>query len=257
MKMVALPSGKQRSIHGSAVNVPSKIDTICDLLPRLPSQSELVPLKLKRKVAYRGHYMYDYVRPQKVLDALRYLKTNNPLYADIDVNEQWLEEAMGDSEELCQYLVENMDIECEKPENDGNCASNVVMNVESEPMDCSDDSDEFSMAVSQLKALACLNGFNIHEVPYDGNCMFSAVSYQLKNSGVCSADCNEMRQKVADHLEANAALYCDFLCQPVPSENDYNADTEQPTAKDEYVRVQTELRWQKYVRCLRQGAWGD
>ena len=78
-----------------------------------------------------------------------------------------------------------------------------------------------------------------------------------------SADCNEMRQKVADHLEANAALYCDFLCQPVPSENDYNADTEQPTAKDEYIdsvrdpHLQTELRWQKYVRCLRQGAWGD
>ena len=50
--MVALPSGKQRSIHGPAVNVPSKVDTICDVLPRLPSQSELVPLKLKRKVAF-------------------------------------------------------------------------------------------------------------------------------------------------------------------------------------------------------------
>ena len=58
MKMVALPSGKQRSIHGPAVNVPSKVDTICDVLPRLPSQSELGPLKLKRKVAYKGHYMY-------------------------------------------------------------------------------------------------------------------------------------------------------------------------------------------------------
>ena len=38
MKMVALPSGKQRSIHGPAVNVPSKVDTICNMLPRLPSQ---------------------------------------------------------------------------------------------------------------------------------------------------------------------------------------------------------------------------
>ena len=42
-----------------------------------------------------------------------------------------------------------------------------------------------------------------------------------------------------------------------------NADTEQPTAEDEYIKsvsdpqLQTELRWQKYVRCLRQGAWGD
>ena len=47
MKMVALPSGKQRSIHGPAVNVPSKIDTICNV----PSETELVPLKLKRKLA--------------------------------------------------------------------------------------------------------------------------------------------------------------------------------------------------------------
>ena len=84
MKMVALPTGKQRSIHGPAVNVPSKVDTICEVLPRLPSQTEMVPLKLKRKVAYRGHYMYDFVTPQKPLGALRFLKTNNPLYCDIE-----------------------------------------------------------------------------------------------------------------------------------------------------------------------------
>ncbi len=63
MKMVALPSGKQRCIHGPAVNVPSKLDNVCTVLPRLPSQSELVALKLKRKLSYKGHYMYDYVTP--------------------------------------------------------------------------------------------------------------------------------------------------------------------------------------------------
>ena len=106
MKMVALPSGKQRSIHGPAVNVPSKVDTICDMLPRLPSQSELVPLKLKRKLAYKGHYMYDYVTPQKLLEALRFLKANNPLYVDIDINEEWLKEAIANDAELSECLVE-------------------------------------------------------------------------------------------------------------------------------------------------------
>lgn len=48
MKMVALPSGKQRSIQGPAVNVPSKLDTLCTMLPRLPTQSELVAFKLKQ-----------------------------------------------------------------------------------------------------------------------------------------------------------------------------------------------------------------
>ena len=58
------------------------------------------------------------------------------------------------------------------------------------------------------------------------------VSYQLQANGVCNADSSELRQKVADHLEANAPLYCDFLCQPVPSEEDsLTADTAQPTLK--------------------------
>ena len=83
MKMVALPSGKQRCIHGPAVNVPSKLDSICTMLPRLPSQSELIPLKLKRKLAYKGHYMYDYVTPENVLNALRWLKAHNPLYVNV------------------------------------------------------------------------------------------------------------------------------------------------------------------------------
>ena len=233
MKMVALPSGKQRSIHGPAVNVPSKVDTICDVLPRLPSQSELVPLKLKRKVAYKGHYMYDYIRPQKLLDALRYLKVNNPLYADIDVNEQWLEEAMANDEELCKYLVEQddeqMDTECES--DTGGSAY-----VQNEPMECSSNSDEFSTALQQLKSSVHQNSLTIHDVPYDGNCMFSAISYQLQKNGVCDADSNKLKEKVADHLEANAALYCDFLCQPVSSEDGYNADTEQPTTEDEFIK---------------------
>ena len=80
MKMVALPRGKQRAIHGPAVNVPTSLAPLCTLLPRLPSQVQLVPLKLKRRLSYRGHYMYDYVRPAKVLVALQWLISNNPLY---------------------------------------------------------------------------------------------------------------------------------------------------------------------------------
>ena len=275
MKMVALPSGKQRSIHGPAVNVPSKVDNICNVLPRLPSQTELVPLKLKRKVAYRGHYMYDYITPQKPLDALKFSKTNNPLYADIDINEQWFEEALTNDEQLGRCLFEqndgDMDTECEY---DNNCAngSNTdipvgTMNTESESsMESCSNSDVknvVSVALHELELLANQNGFTIHHVPYDGNCMFSAISYQLQNTGVCNVDSNELRQMLANYLEANTALYCDFPSQPVISHDDYNADTEPPTAEDEYINIvanpqlQIQLRWQKYLRCLRKGAWGD
>lgn len=32
--MVALPCGKQRYIHGPAVNVPSEVDSVCKINPR-------------------------------------------------------------------------------------------------------------------------------------------------------------------------------------------------------------------------------
>ena len=63
MKLVALPSGKQRSIQGPAVNVPLKLYSLCTMLPRLPTETELIAFKLKRKLNYKGHYMYDYVSP--------------------------------------------------------------------------------------------------------------------------------------------------------------------------------------------------
>ena len=70
MTMVALPTGRQRCIHGPAVNVPTDLSSVCSLLPRLPSQSQILPMKLKRKLSSSGHYIYDFVRPDKVLAAL-------------------------------------------------------------------------------------------------------------------------------------------------------------------------------------------
>ena len=103
MKMVALPYGKQRCIHGPAVNVPSKLDSVCSMLPRLPSQTELIPLKFKRKLAYKGHYMYDYVTPEKLTNPLQ---AHNPLYADVEVNNEWSHDALSIDEDLYAGLVE-------------------------------------------------------------------------------------------------------------------------------------------------------
>ena len=109
MKMVALPSGKQICVHGPAVNVPSKLDSVCTVLPRLPSQSELIPLKLKRKLAYKGRYMYDYVTPEKFLNALRWLKLHNPLYANVEINEEWVLDAEIDDHDLYASLTSSTD----------------------------------------------------------------------------------------------------------------------------------------------------
>lgn len=79
MKIVALPTGKQHCIHGPCVNVPCGLDTICTILPRMPTECELIPLKFKRRLGYCSNYMYGYISPERVLQALLWLKANNPL----------------------------------------------------------------------------------------------------------------------------------------------------------------------------------
>ena len=112
-------------------------------LPRLPSQSELVPLKLKRKLAYKGHYMYDYITPQKLLNALTFLKANNP---------EWLETAMANDAELCECLVEQQNY-CDKQPNDStdkpivDCGDSPATASPVEiAMDCSDNADPFCIS---------------------------------------------------------------------------------------------------------------
>ena len=51
--------------------------------------------------------------------------------------------------------------------------------------------------------------------------------------------------------------------QAVASNDEYNADNEPPDEEDAYIEsitdpvLQQELRYQKYVRRLSKGAWGD
>ena len=50
--------------------------------------------------------MYDYVSPEKLTKALQWLKANNPLYADIDIADDWVERAIVDNEELLTSMLE-------------------------------------------------------------------------------------------------------------------------------------------------------
>ena len=59
-------------------------------LPRLPPDGHIVSLKLKRKLEYKQAYLHDMICPEKVITALNYLKNNNLLYADMEINEDWI-----------------------------------------------------------------------------------------------------------------------------------------------------------------------
>ena len=102
----------------------------------------------------------------------------------------------------------------------------------------------------------------MHDVPGDGDCLFSSVAYQLQRLGH-NVNKSSLRQMVADYLSEHADFYSAFVHQPVNSNDGMNADNEPVDDEDVYLEslsdpvVQQELRWQKYLRRLRQGAWGD
>ena len=86
------------------------LSSVCTLLPRLPSHIQMIPMKLKRKLGNKGHYMYQqYVRPEKVLAALKLLKLNNPLCKDSETNSDRLNnDAAQDYSEFWEALTASL-----------------------------------------------------------------------------------------------------------------------------------------------------
>ena len=41
---------------------------------------------MKQKLEYRGHVLFETIRPNFVFQLLHFLKNNNPLYSDIEIN---------------------------------------------------------------------------------------------------------------------------------------------------------------------------
>ncbi|XP_067660106.1 uncharacterized protein, partial [Haliotis asinina] len=90
MKLMSLPKGQQNAVHGPTVAVPSNIKQTTTVLPRVQTSDQMIRVKLKRKLAYKGHYEYQYVNKENIRAALSYLKESNIYYRDIDFNNDWI-----------------------------------------------------------------------------------------------------------------------------------------------------------------------
>ena len=55
----------------------------------MPSELQLHPVKLKCKLEYKSHYMYDMICREHVISAITWLKQHNAHYRDITLNEHW------------------------------------------------------------------------------------------------------------------------------------------------------------------------
>lgn len=82
-KIVVMPKGQQRKIKGAICNVPVNCEQTCNVLPCPPERSGIIMLKLKRKLQFRGHVYFQAVRPEFIVNALTWLRMNNPLYSNV------------------------------------------------------------------------------------------------------------------------------------------------------------------------------
>ena len=179
MKMVALPHGKQKAVHGSVVNVPIEPEKLVSILPCLPSPDSVIPVKRKRKLNYRGHSLMQNIRPEKVKNALHYLKNlaENPLYEDVIINTNWENDCLEDHQETWTYLTgdhtvysDGMSRDMPQPSNNVN---NLILeqiddqegvisqeiNLNADSGDCEDDidlSEDDRMKFSGLPLDSCL-----------------------------------------------------------------------------------------------------
>ena len=75
--------------YGGHYKVNGPLDQIIDILPCMPSELQLHPVKLKCKFEYKSHYMYDMICRDHVISAITWLKEHNSHYTDIKLNEHW------------------------------------------------------------------------------------------------------------------------------------------------------------------------
>ena len=296
MRLISLPKGKQKSIHGPAVNIPASLTPINTLLPRLPKQAHLIPLKLKRKLKYKQAYMNNFIRPSKIQNALTYLKAKNSLYKDININQTWQTQWREEDPDLWDAINQNPEQimqELESDMHDNNlppvnaaptdelrstCSlsfdNNTDISTDDEAPDedpsstlanmskCMTQTDELLDNISKedLIATAAFRGYTIQDVPADGSCMFHSVSAQLSQHGI-AVTTNSLRTQVIRYLQQHRHRYENFICTHI----NHHQDTAPRDKLDDLVEdvrlhnldLAQNLLWDRYIHNLESGSWGD
>ena len=164
MKLVKLPRGKQKGIKGAAVNVPADLGPACTLLPRIPTDSHIISFKLKRKLEYKQAYLHDTIRPEKVITALHYLKNHNPMYADIEINEHWIQSWKDLDAELYDGIFETEDPDVDEALSDDHESDSK--NTQS----CSKNDEE------KEDIIALEENCKLRDLPYDTCLQFFSIA---------------------------------------------------------------------------------
>lgn len=157
-KIVIMSKGQSPKLKGSICNVPIDVEDIANTPPRQINNNGIVIVKIKRKLEYKAHVLFEPIRSNFIQQLLCYLKDNNPLYHDIEI----------DFSNICSSLIldknestENLDDNSDKTVDFNITAKpdifDIVINSNSldEPIPIvleRNDDDEFETTVNPLDA---------------------------------------------------------------------------------------------------------
>lgn len=85
-KIISLPKGQQKAVHGAVVYLPPEVDAAVNALLRPKDKVQLPQVKLKKNIKYKGYQHCDTVNMVNVLAALSTLKESHSEYKDISVD---------------------------------------------------------------------------------------------------------------------------------------------------------------------------
>ena len=160
-------------------------EDLSTLLPRLPSEAHIVPLNLKRKLEYKHAYLKDLIKPTKIMEALKYLKKNNPLYHDIEINDDWLDEWQETDPQLTNALIEGINVDTSNEETE-RTSEHPQLPTNNLPPEVNKIADEF--------------GFTIEDIPDNNNSLFLAILKQMALNGYLQLTVTQLRNQLADYM---------------------------------------------------------
>ena len=85
-KINIISKGQSPKLKGALCNIPIDVVDVSNTLPHPADSNGIIIVKLKRKLQYIRHVYNKSVRPNFILRFLQYLKLNNPLYHDIEID---------------------------------------------------------------------------------------------------------------------------------------------------------------------------
>merc|ERR1711888_380773 len=102
-----LPRGRYFQLKGDLIMVSANVaDTLKKILP---VEQNLVPVALKRKMEYSGHYMQEYVDRQKVNQYFQWFQRHNHLFEDMHLDESLIDKFEEDAINMSKMEDEDKD----------------------------------------------------------------------------------------------------------------------------------------------------